>query len=249
MLCALVVSAFAAQGASAANTTAFTCVDGKGTFIGAHCLTTGAASPTFGHVGFTGKTSITGTSAKTASETTAAQPAKFHVTIGGAELELEGTGTGGSGSLTNNEEGGTTFWSEGEGTIEYTGVTVLKPAGKGCKVFTDTETKEKGAESQVDAFVKATTKGQEDNVKLEPKAGNLFASFFVECTAKLGAPLEGTWEITGSVKCPTSGATIICTGAATTAQNTLKAKGNKAGIDGALTLTGPTGTPLTATTK
>jgi hypothetical protein len=254
MLCALVVSAFAAQGASAANTTAFTCVNTGTAFKGAHCLTTGSASQTFSHAEFKEKvgealntTAITGTNANTASETTAARPTKLHVTIGGAELELEASGTGGSGTLNNRETG--EFWSEGSGTIEYTGVTVLKPAGKGCKVLTDTEAGGKGAEGQVDAFVKATTKGQEDFVKFEPKNAALFASFWVECTAKLGAPLEGTWEITGSVKCPTEGATIVCTGAATTALNTLKAKGNKAGIDGALTLKGPTGTPLTSTTK
>jgi hypothetical protein len=257
MLCALALSAVAAQGASAKGTTAVTCVVGSGTLHGAHCLETGTAAASK-HVTFgTTPTELSGTNANTASETTAARESILKETIAGTELELKSTGLSGTGSMTNSESGGEMIAS-GSGTITYSGVTVAKPAGKGCKVFTDvTATKTKGAEGVIDANVKATTLGQEEGkpmfLKFEPSSGTAFATFFVECTTKVAA-LEGTWEITGSIKCPTSGATVLCSHEETTTQNTLKGKGSKAGLDGALTIKGKASTdasftPLSVTTE
>jgi hypothetical protein len=251
MLCVFVFGALEAQGASAANTTAYICEDNIDVLKGAHCLKTGSGSP-HGHLGFSesaGNTEVTGTNANTASETTAARPSILKETIAGTELELSATTVSATGTLINRESGGE-FWTEESGTITYSGVTVSKPAGKGCKVFTDvTATKTKGTEGVIDANVKATTKGQEDFVKFEPAAGTAFATFFVECTTKVEA-LEGTWEITGSVKCPTSGATVICSHTETTTQNTLKGKGSKAGLDAAVTRRrAPDGKPVSDTTK
>jgi hypothetical protein len=275
MLCALVFSAFAAQSASAASngTTAFTCVKGKGTLKGEHCLTTGSAPAEYGHVAVVEETTteLEISSAKTAEETKAAGTTVFKEILGGAELELKSSNVTGTqietevegkkvldtSWLTNKKDPVTgEHYIEGTALYHYAGVVVAKPAGKNCKVFTDNEaTKEKGAEGIVDVHLKFTTKEQGDFIKFEPATGTAFATFFVECNPKLGEPLEGTWTITGSVKCPPTGATIICSHTETTTQNTLKGKGFKAGIEGPVTISGrdptlkeTTYTPLSTTT-
>lgn len=248
MLCALAFSAFAAQGAAAASngTTAFTCVKGKGTLRGEHCLTTGTAAAEYGHVEIAENTTteLTGGNEKTKNETTESAPSILKETIGGVELELKATTVSGTGTMENKKDPVTgEHYAEGSGTIVYSNVEVVKPAGKECEVFTDEEFPVgsgkfiEGAKGTIDAKVKATTKAQGDFVKFEPQ-GTAFATFWVTCTLKQVPALEGTWEITGSVKCPVNGATILCTHAETTTQNTLFGKGNKAGLEGALTLKG-----------
>jgi hypothetical protein len=277
MLCALMVSAFAAQSASAATkgTTAFTCVKGAGTLRGEHCLTTGTAAPEYGHVAIKepeGKETTTEleiSSAKTDKETTAAGTTAFQETIAGAELELQSNNVTGTtvvdkepavttvSSITNKKDPVTgEHYIEGTALYHYAEVKVTKPAGKGCKVFTDEEaTKTKGAEGVVDVHLNFTTKGQGDFIKFEGATGTQFATFFIECTTKVGEALEGTWTITGSAKCPPTGATIVCSHTEITTQNTLKGKGSKAGLEGPLTISGrdptlkeTTYTPLSFTT-
>jgi hypothetical protein len=255
MLCALVFSAFAAQSAFAASkgTTAFTCVKGQGTLRGEHCLSTGAAAAEYGHVAIAenATTELSGTNGKTANETTESSVARFKETIAGVELELSATGGEGSGTLVNKKDATTgEHYAEGSGTLAFTGVVVTKPI-KGCRVYTD-ETK--GVEGVVDTKpLKATTKGQGDSIKFEPGSGVTFATFFIAgCSPSIPA-IEGIWEITGSLKCPIAGATASCTHAEVTAANTLKGKGNKAGLEGSVTLSGransgDTYKPLASTT-
>jgi hypothetical protein len=264
MLCALMVSAFAAQSASAVTkgTTAVTCVKGGGILRGQHCLNSGSASAEYRHVEFAEETTteLEISSKNTAEETTTAGKTVFKEVIGGVELELSSdnvTGTPTS-SITNKKDPVTgEHYVEGTAIYHYAEVKVTKPVGKKCKVFTDNEaTKKPGAEGIVDVHLKFTTKGQGDFIKFEPATGSAFATFFIEgCEPPFGAPLEGTWEITGSVKCPTSGATIVCKHEEVTTQNTLKGKGSKAGIEGPVTISGrdPTlketvYTPLSTTT-
>jgi hypothetical protein len=248
MLCALAFSAIAAQSASAVTkgTTAFTCKEvatGTGHFKKAHCKPedagTGATS-NWDHVAIEKDTTteLRGGNAKTNKETNGPEPTFLKETIAGVPLELESTTTVGIGTMFNRVDAVTgEHYVEGEGEIIYENVTVKAPAGKGCKVYTDTQPgKTKGAEKIVDTKVKATTKGQGDFLKFEPQAG-AFATFFIECTTKVEG-LEGTWEITGSIKCPTDGATVVCTHTETTTQNTLKGKGSKAGLEGKLTIEG-----------
>jgi hypothetical protein len=258
MLCALVFSAFAAQGAAAATkgTTAFTCKSGAGTLRGEHCLTTGSASATFGHVAIAENTAteLSGTNAKTASETTAAAASILKVTIAGTPLELEATGVSGTGSASNQKAASGEHFVSGTGTIHYTGVKVLKPAGKGCEVFADNSGVEGTKETVQTEPLKATTEGQGDFLKFEPASGTIFATFFVTCTnPEVPEALKGTYTVTGSLKCPTTGATTICSHEEITTQNTLKTKGSKAGLAGALTISGRSGgagafTPLSNTT-
>jgi hypothetical protein len=265
LLCALALSAFAAQGASAASkgTTAFTCVNVVlGTLHGPHCLQNGPPAATeYEHNTIPAETTteLELSSAKTAKETTASGTTVFKEVLGGAELETASSNaTGTPTSTITNKVDPVTGEHYVEGTLlyHYAEVQVLKPAGKGCKVFTDEEaTKTKGAEGVVDWHVKFTTKGQGDFIKFEPATGSAFLTYFVECTTKVGEPLEGTWTITGSFKCPLNGATIVCSHAELTTQNTLKGKGSKAGIEGPLTISGrdptlkeTTFTPLSFTT-
>ncbi|HEX6666706.1 MAG TPA: hypothetical protein VF081_08950 [Solirubrobacterales bacterium] len=264
MLCALLVSAFAAQSASAiTGTTAFTCSEAAAVKdrVGAHCLNI-EGEKKFGHVAIAENTTteLEGTNANTATNTTTSRIGKLRETIGGVPLELQATGVGGSGTMENKKTAGGEHYAEGSGTITFTGVTVTEPAGRGCKVFTHKEDGsgdpgEEGAEGIVHTLpLKATTEGQGDSLKFTPVVGEKFANFWITCTTKLAA-IEGTWSCTGSVKGVPNGATTEFTHATVTTENTLKCRGSKAGIDGALTLkgkdpkiVGDTFKPIAATT-
>jgi hypothetical protein len=243
MLCALVFSAFAAQGAAAATkgTTAFTCIqDPFGTLIGAHCLTTGSGEK-YSHVAIAENTTteLKGTNANTASGTTAAAPSILKVTIAGTPLELQATTVTGTGSATNKKAASGEHFVSGTGEIVYTGVTVLKPEGKGCDVYEDNAGVEGTKGTVKTVKLKATTEGQGDFLKFEPNEGTTFANFFITCTnPEVPEVLKGTWTVTGSLKCPVTGATTVCGHEEITTQNTLKAKGSKAGLSGALTISG-----------
>ncbi len=220
MLCALVFSAFAAQSAAASTgTTAVTCKKGLTGFKDNHCKEAGSGAETWGHETFTGTTELQGTGGLT----------KLHSVISGVEVELQSTEIMGSGSMENmvvaGENGEHT--ANGTGVIQYTGVTVTKPAGKGCVVTTGEVTTQ---------TLKATTAGQGMGLKFEPNSGTLFAEFNV--TGCSIAALNGKYEVKGSVIGEPVGATTVTTAAGTTAQGTLTLRGQKAGIDGALTLDG-----------
>ncbi|HEX6667315.1 MAG TPA: hypothetical protein VF081_12040 [Solirubrobacterales bacterium] len=243
MLCALLVSAFGAQSASAiTGTTGFTCVKegGDKKLRGTHCLTTGIAEQNYGHVAVAQNLTTEGftTNEKTANNTTESTTGRLKVTIAGVPLELTantGTSAGwGENRVAENGE----HYVYGEGTTTLTGVKVSQPAGRGCKVFTDNEaTKTKGEEGAIHSRVlKATTQGQGDFGKLEPKEGTSFANFFIECEVGKQIPaIEGTWECTGTIKGAPVGGTIIYTHAEATTANTLKCKGAKAGVELATT--------------
>lgn len=260
MLSALLVGAFAAQSASAVTkgTTAFTCVtDAAGTFKGDHCLTTGSASPSK-HVAIAEETTTktTTTNANTASETTASEPGILKITIAGTPLEMVASVTVGEGSLTNKKAASGEHYIHATGTLTATNVEVTKPEGKECRVFTDNNSV-KGEEGVIHTVpLTATTEGQGDSLKIQPNEGTTFGTFFIECNNEVPEAIQGTYTVTGSLKCPINGATILCNHTEMTTQNTLKVKGAKAGIEGALTLKGrhpgldPEGTynPITATT-
>lgn len=239
MLGALVLSAFAAQNAAAATkgTTAFTCVKEKGSLRGEHCLTTGGGASEYGHVEIAEGTTteIIGTNGKTATETTAAGLTRLKMTVAGVAFELTATQVSASGLIRNSKDVTGEHYVEGTLTIVFEGVTVSKPAGKGCKVFLN---EGEIVEGEVDTkLLKATTTGQGDNLKLEPAIETTLATFFIKCGGGLEG-LGGTWTITGSLSCPVTGATITCSHEAVTTANTLKVKGSKAGLEGSLTISG-----------
>jgi hypothetical protein len=274
MLCALAFSAFAAQGAAAATkgTTAFTCKkEASGsTFKTEHCKASDGAGTAYGHVAIAQDTTteLELTNAKTNAATTGSTPAQLHSVFSGVELELEATTVSGSGSMFNRKDATTgEHFIEGEGTITFSGVKVTKPAGKGCKVFTD-NAGVKGEEGVVHTNVlTATSKPsseQGDNLKYTPKEGQVFAAFIIEgCEGnEIIKAFNKTYEVKGSIKSEegdTSGATAIfnrgTSTTGTTGQGTLTLNGQKAGINGKGTYLGrdktleeKVFTPLTATT-
>ncbi|HET7444456.1 MAG TPA: hypothetical protein VFJ57_07340 [Solirubrobacterales bacterium] len=232
VLCALAPSAFAAASASAEQR-AVTCAPEGSGFSDAHCTTAGSPG-TFSHVNIPNgeATAITGGNEKTASNTTAASVAKLKGALSGVETEVQCTTVGGSGELTN-----TATSVSGSGTIEYTGCTVTKPAGKGCVVKGGAVTTEKLA---------ATTVGQAaNNVKFTPAGETNFAVIPIEgCSI---AALNNNFPVTGSLVATATGATLSTTHAGVTTQNTLKFGGVKAGLEGAITISKAGGNPITLT--
>ncbi|HEX6666465.1 MAG TPA: hypothetical protein VF081_07710 [Solirubrobacterales bacterium] len=262
MLCALLVSAFAAQSASAiTGTTAFTCVKGAPPrdLRGEHCLTTGQAPQEYGHVPIAQDTTteVTVTNARTAAETTTHTPARLRTTVAGVIVEISATGVDGSGWMENKVNASGEHYAHGKGTLTFTEAKVTQPAGRGCKVTTHKEDGsglEEGANEVVHSReLTATTEGQGHFLKVQAADNGNIANFWLTCDVKL-PPIEGTWSCNGSVKGVPNGATVNFTHVATTEQNTLKCRGFKAGFEGSVTLSGrakgSTGpyTPLAATT-
>jgi hypothetical protein len=260
MLCALMVSAVAAQSAMAVSgTTGFTCVaDPAGTLKGSHCLDSGPAT-LFKHVEIPqDETTETKISNETTEGGTSTQI--FKETIAGVELELKATGLSGTGTQTNTLDKATgEHYISGTALLTYTGVTVQKPAGKGCKVFTDDPvTKTKGVEGVTDWHVDYTTLKQEDSIKFSPAAnteGGQFVGFYVECAPVKVPAIEGTFPITGAFTCVPNRGTIVCNHNEITTQNLLKGKGTKTGLEAEVTVTGRVKgsgaeyKPLSVTTK
>lgn len=230
VLCALAVSAFATSSASASSATAYTCatnlIGGPG-FKAAHCtpedvVSTGA---TYKHVEITPKTptEVSATNERTATNTTAHSPAILHGTVSGVETAVECTKVHGMGTIENKEEAGEMF-AHVTGTLTYTECKVTKPVGKECVV--------KGGEITTNKLTGKTLSAKEAEIK--PFEGTEFAKIPIEkCTI---AGLNNTFPVQGSLKANLNGATVSSTSAGVTAQNTLKFAGQKAGLQGSLTL-------------
>jgi hypothetical protein len=254
LLCVLALSGLTSQAASAATKgqTAFTCVKGQGTLKGQHCLTTGGAAAEYGHVAIAENTTteLSITNAQTANETKEAGLTRLKETIGGVELELTATGVFGSGTIVNKKDGATgEHFAEGEAVMVLEGVTVAKPAGKGCDIYTEPKPNEEGAKGTIKIQVK--TKTYFLGIRFLPIV-TVISNFMLTCSFTKIPALEGSWEVTGGFNCPANGATDSCSHSEVTTQNTLKGKGNKMGIEGALTFSaransGQSYTPLSLT--
>jgi hypothetical protein len=262
MLCALVVSAFAAQSASADGTTLFTCASkagGKG-FSKAHCKTADAVASgaSFGHVAVKNGTAtdliVTNTGVGTNTNETSIP--KLKSTIAGSAIELLATGMSASkGTIENKEEGTEMVVHSKNLVLKYTGVTEKllgckvtgKPGGAGV-----VETKE----------LTATTTKEGMNVLFKPEnAEGIFAEFeLTECiigpvTVKVFGDTTGSIDgatitvlhETGT-KNPATGAVTMRVGNPTT--------GKAAGYEGVVTVSGKDtsiaedkGNPLSVTTE
>lgn len=246
LLCALFVSALAAQSASAAGTTAYTCKNtgAGGTFKAAHCKPSDAGSGNFSHVAIANGTTteITISDLNTAGEHTGAI---LKDTIAGSAVELTAKEVSGSGTMSNGTEAGEMFAS-GEGVLVYSGVTedllgcevIGIPGGPGV-----IETK----------TLIATTKGLGDKLKVSPKAGIVLAEFELK-NCIFGTVLT---KVVGSVLGDPDGATVNTVHNTVTADKTVRtnnvATGPVVGIAGTLTISGRSGgsgpyTPLSVTT-
>ncbi|HET7445881.1 MAG TPA: hypothetical protein VFJ57_14620 [Solirubrobacterales bacterium] len=246
LLCALAASSIAAQGAMAepTGTTAFTCRSnpGLGTFSDAHCKT-GASLGNYAHIAIEpGETTeLSGTNASTCEETGKSCPFKLKVTLAGVATEVEAKGLSFSGSI-NNALSGEEHQTVGTGTLTLEEVSVPSPAGKSCVV--------KGGQV-VTNLLKVTTVGTGMFLKLEPNEGTQLGAVTIEkCVI---TALNQTYPLAGSIKGVPAGATVGFTEAEGTSQNTLKFGGQKAGLEGQITLSGRTNsgqsfTPLAFTT-
>ena len=145
LLCTLAISVIAAQGASAVGTTANTCVSvEKGTsttvgFADAHCKTPAANDATqLENVKVEDKSvpNSTTTESTFSNETTGGltEAALRHSVQSGVEEEIKATGLHATGWVEHKESGGE-MYVHGEATLSLTGVTILRPAGKGCKIL------------------------------------------------------------------------------------------------------------------
>ncbi|HEX5610843.1 MAG TPA: hypothetical protein VFX45_12220 [Solirubrobacterales bacterium] len=234
MLCALLVSAFAAQSASAVGTTAYTCATtgtATGTkFSDAHCKTSNPGGE-YRHVSIANGTTteLTGSNETTGGEK---ESSLVKATVAGSALTITASNSTLQGSITNAEEGGEMFM-HGTATITFTNVT----ANGGCKVFTDDPVnKVKGEEGVVHTeLLKVTTKGQGDAIKFEPNTGTVVMPFILEGCTNSGE--NGTYTVTGSMRAVPNGATLTFVHSTGTEENTLKLNGTiKAGAGGSLTL-------------
>jgi hypothetical protein len=240
------ISVTTAQG-GASGLEAFTCSRSAGErqFASSHCVP-GETGTAFGHVAITEETQAKLSHEKTNATTTGPTNGILKETIAGTNLELESTGVvEGLGTLKNEEVGGV-MQAGTKGQITFNGVIVKSPAGQGCVVRESSggtlgvvKTKPiKGHTTVVtDKENGEGTAAERHSVILEPSSGTVFATFWIECTGSVPPALQGNWEITGTITCPTHGATIGCNHTTLTEQNTLKGKGSKAGLQGKATIT------------
>jgi hypothetical protein len=237
---ALLACVVMAQGATAAKNRLFTCK--KGAVVGAndfsreHCkaedvLGTTGKGP-FQEISVIKQTEFELTNAKTGPFTETPTNLTVRGTRAGIELEFQATSLSSTGLIENTEEEGEEV-VKGTSTLHFTGVTVLKPAGKGCEVESTG-----GTGGAIDSELLATTtKGEPTrSFKVAPGSGTVLAKFKVKsCTV---AALNGTYELTGSITFTTDGATATSTEAGVTEQGTLFLSGQKAGLAGTYTTTG-----------
>lgn len=268
MLCALALSVIAASSASAVTkgTTAFTCKEtnsGKAGFSQEHCTPADAVASgaKFEHIAIAEETTteITGNNLKTDKTH---EPSILRSTQAGIAEELSATiveKDPDTSAWMKNRKDPTTgeHYIEGEGNLTYTEVKVTKPVESGCKVFGAKEEKTPG--SITTKRLRATTQGQGDAIKFEPAALTegkpVFAEFFVG-GCKTPA-LNGPYTVEGSLVAEVNGATITTKETKITEQGNLKVRGQKAGLEGLLTIEGTDteagdkegeDTPLSATT-
>lgn len=253
MLCALLVSALAAQGATASGTTAHTCkkaekgTEGAKTWKDEHCKEEASGQTgEYKHVEIpvNTKTNITGTDIDTGTHHTGAA---LKSTIAGSAIELVAKEVTGTGTMENKLEGAEML-AHGEGTITYTGVTEKL---LGC-IVTGYKNGVKGAKEIVETnTLTATTSPTAtigDKLKFQPKeAGAAFAEF--ELTECIVGPLRV--KVFGSVLGIPNGATTNTEHNTVTADKTLRLQngttGPLAGIAGTLTIKAG-GVPLSLTT-
>jgi hypothetical protein len=138
------------------------------------------------------------------------------------EVAIQCTAVSGNGELTNAAASVT-----GTLSLKYTGCTVLKPVNRGCMV--------KGGEITT-RVLKFTTVGQAaGSLKFQANAGVQIAAVPIEACQN-NVPPTAEYPVTGSFVASLTGATITTTAEAVTKENTLKFAGNKAGLEGTLTL-------------
>ncbi|HET7443301.1 MAG TPA: hypothetical protein VFJ57_01440 [Solirubrobacterales bacterium] len=246
VLCALLLSAFAAAGAGAATngTTAFTCVnktgEGPQTFKDAHCKESAiGTSGSYGHVAITESTEVSTTNEATAPETTSSLPLIFKwANEKGEPTTLTVAGISGNATLKNALSGEEHYFHlenpAKTTSLKFKGVTTTTPF---CKVVGIP-----GGEETIEwKAMTATTAGQGMQLKFSPVEGTVLAEFELvndkgECTA-----VKGVQKVIGSFKLNPTGATLETTYSKMVTEATLRlgsATGFKVGMEGLITVSG-----------
>lgn len=246
LLCALAISALAAQDASATltGTTFVTCKNtpSTGFFSDAHCLTkSSGGSYSREPVKSETVTELSVTNSGTCEETKTACSITLKNFQTAINFEVRVNRVSGTGSI-QNKLIGEEHQAVGTATLTFEEAAVVAPAGKGCEI-------ENGKFSSNE--VSLSTAGQGMSVKLSPAAGGNLSEFTVK-NCSIGS-LNHNYTVKGSFAATPSGATVGFTHAATTELGSFFIAGNKAGIEGQLTLsaranTGESYTPVATTT-
>jgi len=230
MICALLVAAVTASGASAA-TTAYTCVPHAGGPLNGTCSGAGTEAE---HVEVppNTKTNITGES--TGNSILKATTAGVTLELTSTALDAEEAGPGEPAFMENREVGGV-MEAWGEGKIKYTNVT----ANHNCLI--------NGAATAtlITNRLKATTTNKA-TLTFEPAAPPTFISFTLSGCAI--SALNKTWTVEGSVTGEVEGVTTVFKHTKTTEAKTLKANTSiTAGLEGNLDIIGQNGNHLSLT--
>lgn len=236
-LCAVAMSAVVASGASAAETTAYTCVEtepGKGEFENPHCdANIPGSGKNWKHVAIPPEETT---------QLTIAQIGENPVlgsTIALASVELEGTSTTECVAchFTNNtKEAGkpeTMRVSGSGGTLKFTGVIVKGMTAK-CEI------KQGATTGTIETKpLKFETTGTAE-AKIEPVTPEVLAEFEIAAVTGQKCNLKGSYKVTGFAVGTTTGSTLHINEPLSSGH--LKLSGEPASLKGTGTLTGgPTG--------
>lgn len=243
LLCALLFCAFAASTASAAGTTAVTCVKSgaeEGDFTDAHCVIEAKGGEgAFDHTAIAADTltNITLSNSNTASSTTEAKPLTFGGLLFGAQIEFSCSTVHGTGILENRETE-KVMRASGNAEIAATNCNMIKPAKCTVKEPFAWDTK----------FV-TYENGSEMGIEFTPKEGKNFGFWGMEgseCAFKgKNIAIEGSFKGTLGGTTEGKGATIEFTKESTTG---LKWGGSSYVLTGAVTPRMTEGDPITFTT-
>lgn len=235
LLCAIVVSAMAAQSATArvGGTTMFTCKKlGPGhNFTKAHCkgadLSVGKGE--YEHVTVAEDTTTEFVTSNEGNGPNTETPVvtRLRSVISGIAFEIQSTKSTGFGTITNMTGEAGEHTVSGAGVFFHTGLTVTAPKEKGCKV--------KGGEIKTNPL-KIHRSGLEMELEFEPEKVVPIEEFEIE-GCSVGA-LNGVYKLEGSMRATVDGATLDFTDPRITEQGTLTLRGQKAGIDGTTTISG-----------
>lgn len=242
MLSVPIFCALAASSASAAGTTAVTCVAKEGgDFKDAHCgEQVKAGEGKFAHTAIKPgiETQISLSNEKTGSGTTSAQPLVFTGTLAGVKVEFTCTTVSGTGTLVNGEPKEKVMEASGNAVLEATKCTVAKPAK--CTV------KEPFA---WDTHFKTYENGAEMGLEFTPKNEKQFGFWEMlgsECSLKgVSIAIEGSFKGTVGGTTEGKGATIGFTPASTAG---LKWGGSPYTLTGSVTPQMKEGDPIAFTT-
>jgi hypothetical protein len=241
MLCALLISAIGAQGASAAGTTAYTCKkveppSGAG-FSKAHCKAADAvaSNAAYAHVeipaGEQTVTTVTNAGNGTNTETTVSQVLNGKILGVSVGITCTGvTGTGTQTNVANTEEPKTSMRISGTSALNYTGCTTKVP---NCTIKNPIE---------ANTTVESTHTGVNEKEKglTFKQVGEQFTKIVFQGES---CAIAGTYPVTGKAVGRVDGATITFN----TGEDELKLGPEAADITGTVTVSGRKTTEVVCT--